>query len=98
MRMLIASPLIALGIAIAGMSCADAQTQIETCYSQSQWMSNPMGCRAPGAATPASAAAGPTGAGKTTSQCEGEYATNKAAIKASGQTKRAFVAACRLGH
>ena len=35
--------------------------------------------------------------GKTLSQCNAEYAANKAAIKASGQTKHAFVAACRLG-
>ena len=37
------------------------------------------------------------GAIKTASQCDAEYAANKAAIKASGQTKRAFVAACRAG-
>ena len=36
--------------------------------------------------------------GKTTSQCDAEYAANKAAIKSSGQTKRAFVAACRAGN
>ncbi len=35
---------------------------------------------------------------KTTSQCDAEYAANKAAIKASGKTKRAFVAACRAGN
>jgi hypothetical protein len=34
---------------------------------------------------------------KTASQCNAEYAANKAAIKASGQTKRDFVAACRTG-
>ena len=38
------------------------------------------------------------GATKTASQCDAEYAANKAAIKASGQTKRAFVAACRAGN
>ena len=38
------------------------------------------------------------GAIKTASQCDAEYAANKAAIKASGQTKRAFVAACRAGN
>jgi hypothetical protein len=37
-------------------------------------------------------------AGKTTAQCDAEYAANKAAIRASGQTKRAFVAACRAGN
>jgi hypothetical protein len=35
--------------------------------------------------------------GRTLSECNAEYAANKVAIKASGQTKRAFVAACRLG-
>ena len=35
---------------------------------------------------------------KTTSQCDAEYAANKAAIKSSGQTKRAFVAACCAGN
>ena len=34
------------------------------------------------------------GAAMTTSQCDAEYAANKATIKTSGQTKRAFVAAC----
>jgi hypothetical protein len=34
----------------------------------------------------------------TTRQCDDEYEANKAAIKASGQTKRAFVAACRTGN
>ena len=35
--------------------------------------------------------------GKTLGHCDAEYAANKAAIRASGQTKRAFVAACRAG-
>jgi hypothetical protein len=39
-----------------------------------------------------------TAAGKTASQCNAEYAANKAAIKASGQTKRAYIAACRAGN
>ena len=69
-------------------------------------------CRAQqnsGAATPPTAAPTPaapsstygqapaTAAVKTVSQCDAEYADNKAAIKAAGQTKRAFVAACRAG-
>jgi hypothetical protein len=37
-------------------------------------------------------------AGKTIAQCDAEYAANKAGIRASGQTKRAFVAACRAGN
>jgi hypothetical protein len=39
----------------------------------------------------------PAGEVKTASQCNAEYAANQAAIKASGQTKRDFVAACRAG-
>ncbi len=39
-----------------------------------------------------------SGAGVTTGQCDAEYAANIAAIKASGQTKRAFIAACRAGN
>jgi hypothetical protein len=31
-------------------------------------------------------------------RCNAEYAANKAAIRASGQTKREFVAACRAGN
>jgi hypothetical protein len=46
---------------------------------------------APAPAAPAS------GYVKTASQCDAEYASNKAAIRASGQTKREFVAACRQG-
>jgi hypothetical protein len=34
---------------------------------------------------------------KTIRECDDEYAANKPAIKASGQTKRDFVAACRSG-
>jgi hypothetical protein len=37
------------------------------------------------------------GRGKTAAQCNAEYAANQAAIKASGQTKRAFVTAWRSG-
>ncbi len=40
----------------------------------------------------------PSGGMKTARECDDEYAANKAAIKASGQTKRAFVAACRAGN
>jgi hypothetical protein len=67
------------------------------------------GCRAgtgvAPAATPAAApapaptatAAPAAAAGKTAKECDAEYAANKDAIKAGGQTKRAFVAACRAG-
>ncbi len=54
---------------------------------------------APAPATPApTIGQAPAVGGKTTSQCDAEYAANKAAIKSSGQTKRAFVAACRAGN
>jgi hypothetical protein len=53
---------------------------------------------APAAPAPAPAPVAPaTGYVKTASQCDAEYAANKAAIRASGQTKREFVAACRQG-
>ena len=61
------------------------------------------GAAAPTPAAPAPAAPAPApvqmpaATMKTASQCDAEYAANKAAIKASGQTKRAFVAACRAG-
>ncbi len=53
---------------------------------------------APAPAAPTNGQAPATSAVKTTSQCDAEYAANKAAIKASGQTKRTFVAACRAGN
>jgi uncharacterized membrane protein len=34
---------------------------------------------------------------KTAAECEAEYTAKKAAIKASGQTKKDYVAACRAG-
>ncbi len=34
---------------------------------------------------------------KTLAECNREYAADKAAIKASGQTKKDYVAACRSG-
>ncbi|MEW6631796.1 MAG: hypothetical protein AB1440_13070 [Pseudomonadota bacterium] len=51
------------------------------------------------AAAPASTTAAPAAAGgvKTAKECDAEYAANKDAIKGSGQTKKAFVAACRAG-
>ena len=37
----------------------------------------------------------PPASAKTAAQCNADYAANKAAIKASGQTKKAYVATCR---
>lgn len=34
---------------------------------------------------------------KTVAECDADYAANKAAIKASGETKKDYVAACRTG-
>lgn len=49
---------------------------------------------APGVApTPVAPAPG----AKTAAQCNSEYSANKVAIKAGGQTKKEFVAACRSG-
>src|SRR5271165_1955431 len=62
------------------------------------------GAQAPAAApaaqaAPAPAAPAPTAAaGKTARECNAEYSANKAAIKASRQTKRDFVASCRAGN
>ena len=61
----------------------------------------PAGAAAPAPSAqpaPTTGQAPATGVGKTASECNAEYAANKAAIKASGQTKRAFVAACRAGN
>ena len=55
----------------------------------------PSSAAAPAPAAPAPAPAATT---KTAKECDAEYAANKAAIRASGQTKRAFVAACRAGN
>ena len=57
----------------------------------------PSNAAAPATAAPAPAPA-PAATTKTAKECDAEYAANKAAIKASGQTKRAFVAACRAGN
>jgi hypothetical protein len=39
--------------------------------------------------------AGAPASAKTTAECNREYAANKDAIKAAGQTKKAYVASCR---
>lgn len=56
---------------------------------------------APTAAAPAPAAPAPSAAApatvKTAKECNAEYSDNKAAIKAAGQRKSDFVAACRAG-
>jgi hypothetical protein len=60
-------------------------------------------CRADNAAEPAAAApaAAPAAAApasaKTAKECSAEYSENKAAIKAGGQKKADFIAACRAG-
>ncbi len=50
------------------------------------------------AAQAAPAAAAPVAGGKTAKECNEEYAANKAAIRAAGQKKKDFVAACRAGN
>lgn len=49
------------------------------------------------AITLAMALNGAPASAKTVAECNREYAVNKAAIKASGQTKKDYVAACRSG-
>jgi hypothetical protein len=49
------------------------------------------------APTPTYGQGAPTAGVKTAGECNAEYAANKAAIRASGQTKREFVAGCRAG-
>jgi hypothetical protein len=48
-------------------------------------------------AAPAATAEAPAG-GKTAKECGADYDANKPAIKAAGQTKKAFVASCRAGN
>jgi hypothetical protein len=58
------------------------------------------GAAAAPAPAPAPAAPAPTttaAAGKSAKDCNDEYAANKDAIKASGQKKKDFIAACRAG-
>ncbi len=114
--------LLALGIALPGLSAANAESVMKICGDQwkaakaagttngETWPQYLSQCRAQqnnagmgGGMAPTSAAPAPTTAqapmaGKTTSQCNAEYAANKAAIRAAGQTKREFVAACRSGN
>jgi hypothetical protein len=52
---------------------------------------------APAAPAPTYGQGAPTAGVKTASECNEEYSANKAAIRASGQTKREFVAGCRAG-
>jgi pyruvate/2-oxoglutarate dehydrogenase complex dihydrolipoamide acyltransferase (E2) component len=49
------------------------------------------------ASAPSATAEAPAG-GKTAKECNADYAANKAAIKAGGQTKKDFVASCRAGN
>jgi hypothetical protein len=56
--------------------------------------SAPSQAQVPAAPTPTTTVG--TGS-KTVRECEAEYAENKAAIRAAGQTKLDFVAACRAG-
>ena len=109
---LTAAAAIVLGIALSGSNLANAQSVMKVCGDQwkagkaagttngETWPQFLAQCRAQqnsGAATPPTAAPA-TAAVKTVSQCDAEYAANKAAIRASGQTKKDFVAACRAGN
>ncbi len=67
----------------------------------SQCRANGSAAAAPSAPAPAPTTYAPTPAApagvKTAKECDAEYAANKAAIKASGQKKKDYVAACRAG-
>ena len=52
---------------------------------------------APAAAAPAATAPAAASGGKSAKDCGAEYSANKAAIKASGQKKKDFIAACEAG-
>jgi hypothetical protein len=52
---------------------------------------------APAPAAPAPAATAAAGGGKSAKECNAEYAANKDSIKASGQKKKDFIAACKSG-
>jgi hypothetical protein len=100
MREMIAASFLALGFSVIGSSYVSAQTAEQQCSHEWQALKssgntqgwNPSGLGSP-EPTPSQASAN----GKTASQCATDYAANKAAIKASGQTKRTFIAACRHG-
>jgi hypothetical protein len=57
----------------------------------------PGGAAAPAGASVTTASSGASSGGKTVKECDAEYSANKEAIKASGQKKKDFVAACRAG-
>ena len=89
-----AAALIALGLAFVGTS-ADADSLVIAGMGGAAGPGTQSAPAAAPAPTPRQAPA-PRGA-KSKTACRAEYAANKAAIKASGQTKRSFVAACRAG-
>jgi hypothetical protein len=113
--------MVALWIALAGSSAANAESIMKQCGDEWQsakaagttngqtWQQFLKSCRAqhqggaqaPAAAPAAQAAPAPAApaaaAGKTAKECNAEYAANKPAIKASGQKKADFIAACRAG-
>jgi hypothetical protein len=43
------------------------------------------------------AASAPPASAKTPAECRADYAANKASIEASGQTEKAYIAACKSG-
>jgi hypothetical protein len=107
MHRIVTASVIALGIAVIGPSPVGAQSssvgaQPVDEHCRSDWSTrekwgNTMGMTWPQFLAYCRTHSGPWNAEGSVGQCDAEYAANKAAIKASGQTKRAFVGACRLG-
>ncbi len=91
-----AAALMALGLAFVGTT-ADAESLV---------IAGMGGAAGPGTQSAPAPAPAPVPApglapaprvAKSKTECNAEYAANKAAIRASGQTKRAFLASCRGG-
>jgi hypothetical protein len=82
------------GIKAAGTKKADF---IAACRAEADTAA-PAAPAAAAPAAPAPAAAEAPAGGKTAKECNAEYSDNKDAIKASGKTKKAFVADCRAGN
>lgn len=68
---------------------------VEACRAGTETI--PGGAATAPAAVPAAEAPGPSAGVKTAKECDAEYKANKEAIKASGEKKKDFVAACRAG-
>jgi hypothetical protein len=112
MRKSIAASVLVIGLSVTEPSSAKAQTAEQQCTHEWQalkasgntqgWTESAFmtGCK-----NHHTFSTNPSGLGSaeptlnepSANQCATDYAANKAAIRASGQTRRAFIAACRAG-